>query len=103
MKRHFPGKSKPGHIVQREETPDWKRRSAAAVFGKVRDFAKVCGDTTAGLIREQKGRFVALCRLAQVHKYIEDPKPSYVADWGALPESQKETDADIFEAVERMA
>ncbi|MEV7783534.1 hypothetical protein AB0P06_35640, partial [Kitasatospora sp. NPDC088351] len=73
------------------------------VFGKVRDFAKVRGDTTAGLTREQKGRFVALCRLAQVHKYIEDPKPSYVADWDALPKSQKESGADIFEAVERMA
>jgi hypothetical protein len=43
---------------------------------------------------------VALCWIAQIHKHIESPKPSYVADWEELPEWQRETDADIFEAVE---
>lgn len=28
------------------------------------------------------------------------PKPGYVADWPDLPDWQKETDADIFEAIE---
>lgn len=33
-------------------------------------------------------------------KHFEDPKPGYVADWPDLPHWQKETDSDIFEAVE---
>ncbi|MET8628616.1 hypothetical protein ABZW30_33565 [Kitasatospora sp. NPDC004669] len=84
-----------------EETPDWERQSAAAVFGQVRDFVTVSGGTTAKLTREQKGRFVALCWIGQIHKHIPNPKPSYVADWDALPNWQKETDSDIFEHIEQ--
>ncbi|MFF0410102.1 hypothetical protein ACFYUY_06645 [Kitasatospora sp. NPDC004745] len=102
VRRHFPGEPKPGYITPWDETPDWERESAAAVFGQVRDFVTVSGGMTAKLSREQKGRFVALCWIAQIHKHIPDPKPSYVADWGALPEWQKETDADIFEEIERI-
>ncbi len=100
--RHFPGDPKPGSITPWEETPDWERQSAAAVFGQVRDFITVSGGTTAKLSREQKGRFVALCWIAQIYKHIADPKPGYVADWDALPDWQKETDADIFEDIERV-
>lgn len=35
-----------------------------------------------------------------MYKHFEDPKPGYVADWPDLPDWQKETDADIFEAIE---
>ncbi|MDJ0384682.1 hypothetical protein [Streptomyces sp. G-G2] len=31
------------------------------------------------------------------------PKPGYVADWPDLPKWQQETDADIFEAIEKTA
>ncbi|MGY5134002.1 hypothetical protein ACWGJW_16615 [Streptomyces nigrescens] len=30
-----------------------------------------------------------------------EPNPGYVADWPALPAWQQETDADIFEAIEK--
>jgi hypothetical protein len=30
-----------------------------------------------------------------------DPKPAYVADWPDLPHWQQQTDADIFEHIER--
>lgn len=53
------------------------------------------------LSRVQKGRFVALCWIGQIFKHIPDPKPSYVADWDDLPQWQQETDADIFELIER--
>ncbi|MFJ3217686.1 hypothetical protein ACIPLC_17420 [Kitasatospora sp. NPDC086801] len=102
VKKHFPGEPKPGYIAPWEETPDWERASAAAVFGQVRDFVAVSGGTTAKLSREQKGRFVSLCWIAQIHKHIENPKPGYVADWDDLPKWQQETDADIFEAIERL-
>lgn len=34
-------------------------------------------------------------------KHFGDPKPGYVADWADLPDWQKGTDADVFEAVEK--
>ncbi|MFC9296953.1 hypothetical protein ACFTWH_08410 [Streptomyces sp. NPDC057011] len=101
VKKHFPGEPKPGYITPWDDTPEWERQSAAAVYGQVRDFVTVSGGQTAKLSREQKGRFVALCWIAQIHKHIENPKPGYVADWDALPEWQQQTDADIFEHIEQ--
>ncbi|WP_035841933.1 hypothetical protein [Kitasatospora azatica] len=101
VKKHFPGEPKPGYITPWDDTPAWERQAAAAVFGQVRDFVVVSGGTARRLSREQKGRFVALCWIAQIHKHIEDPKPSYVADWDELPAWQQETDADIFERIEQ--
>jgi hypothetical protein len=66
----------------------------------VRAFVDVSEGKTSKLSREQKGRFVALCWIAQIHRHIPDPKPSYVADWDNLPAWQRETDADIFERIE---
>ena len=56
---------------------------------------------TRHLSREQKGQFVALAWIAQIYRHIPEPKPSYVAPWDHLPPWQRETDADIFEAIER--
>ncbi|MEO3863388.1 hypothetical protein [Acrocarpospora sp. B8E8] len=100
VRKHFPGEPKPGYVTPWQDTPDWERQAAAAVYGQVRDFITVSGGTTTKLTRAQKGRFVALCWIAQIYKHIDDPKPSYVADWDDLPEWQKETDADIFERIE---
>ena len=99
--KHYPGEPKPGYIAPWGETPEWERQAAAAVYGQVRAFIEISDGNTAKLTREQKGRFVALCWIAQIHKHIADPKPSYVADWDKLPEWQQQTDADIFEHIER--
>lgn len=100
VKQHYPGEPKPGYVAPWEETPEWERQSAAAVYEQVRQFVRLSNGTTAKLSREQKGRFVALCWIAQIYKHIPDPKPAYVADWKELPEWQRETDADIFERIE---
>ncbi|WP_406638044.1 hypothetical protein [Amycolatopsis sp. WGS_07] len=102
VKRHFPGEPKPGYITPWEETPDWERASATAVYAQVRQFVEVSGGNTAKLSRAQKSRFVALCWIAQIYQHIPDPKPAYVADWDQLPQWQQETDADIFEAIETL-
>lgn len=81
-------------------TPQWERDAAGAVYAQVRQFVEVSGGRAARLSREQEGRFVALCWTAQMYKHFEEPKPGYVADWAELPGWQRETDADIFEAVE---
>ncbi|OZM69950.1 hypothetical protein CFN78_27780 [Amycolatopsis antarctica] len=103
VKRHFPGNPKPGYVASWEDMPDWERQSAGAVFEQVRAFVEVSDGQTAKLSREQKGRFVATCWVAQIYKHIAEPKPGYVADWPDLPEWQRETDADIFERIEFIA
>ncbi len=103
VKRYYPGEPKPGYVTPWEETPEWERQSAAAVYEQVRAFVETSDGNTAKLTREQKGRFVAICWTAQIYKHIPDPRPAYVADWSAFSEWQRETDADIFEAIEQSA
>jgi hypothetical protein len=101
VKQHYPGEPKAGYIVPWDATPAWERASAAAVHEQVRQFVELSGGATAKLTRAQKSRFVALCWIVQIYRHLPDPKPGYVADWDDLPEWQKETDADIFERIER--
>ncbi|MEU7584453.1 hypothetical protein AB0B50_43520 [Streptomyces sp. NPDC041068] len=101
VQQHYPGEPKPGYITPWEDTPEWEREAAAAVFTQVADFIRVSNGNTSKLSREQRGQFVALCWIAQIYKHFEDPKPSYVADWPELPEWQQQTDADIFDAIEQ--
>jgi hypothetical protein len=72
-----------------------------AVYDQVHAFVVTTDGSTARLSRAQKGRFVSLCWIGQVYKHFPDPKAAYVADWDALPEWQRETDADIFARIER--
>ncbi|EFL15288.1 conserved hypothetical protein [Streptomyces sp. C] len=100
VQKHFPGEPKPSYVTPWEETPDWEREAAASVWSQVAQFLDVSEGHAKRLSREQKGRFVATCWTAQMYKHFGDPKPAYVADWPELPDWQKETDSDIFEAVE---
>ncbi|GAA2732009.1 hypothetical protein [Streptomyces nogalater] len=101
VRKHFPGEPKDGYVTPWEETPAWEREAAAAVCGQVREFVRGSGGRAVRLSREQKGQFVAVCWAAQMYRHFEDPKPGYVAGWDRLPAWQRETDADIFEAVEQ--
>lgn len=103
VKKHYPGEPKPGYISPWDETADWERQAAAAVYEQVRAFIEISDGKTVKLTREQRGRFIALCWIAQIHKHIPEPKPSYVADWDQLPEWQQLTDADIFDHIEQEA
>jgi hypothetical protein len=103
VKKYFPGEPKSSYITPWDQTPDWERASAAAVYDQVRAFVEATNGHTSKLTRAQKGRFVSLCWMGQIYKHIPDPKPAYVADWDDLPEWQQETDADIFEHIEQAA
>ncbi|HEX3811212.1 MAG TPA: hypothetical protein VHX59_00085 [Mycobacteriales bacterium] len=100
VKRHFPGEPKAGYIAPWAETPEWERQSAAAVFELVKALLDATDGKAAKLSRIQKGQFVSAAFAAQIFRHIEDPKPAYTAGWDDLPEWQRATDADIFEAVE---
>ena len=99
--KYYPGEPKPGYITPWENTPGWERASAEAVYNQVAAFIETSDGNTAKLTREQRGRFVATCWIAQIYKHIPDPKPGYVADWNDLPEWQQNTDADIFDTIEQ--
>jgi hypothetical protein len=99
--KHYPGEPKPGYITPWEDTPDWERAAATAVYDQVLAFINTTDGATTNLTRDQKSRFVAICWIGQIYKHIPDPKPSYVADWADLPTWQQETDADIFERIEK--
>jgi hypothetical protein len=101
--KYYPGEPKPSYITPWDQTPDWERESASAVYDQVRTFIAVTNGSTAKLTRTQKGRFVALCWIGQIYKHIPDPKPAYVADWDELPTWQQETNADIFICIEQDA
>ena len=101
VKKHYPGEPKRAYIAPWNETPDWERESAAAVYDQVRASIEATDGRTAKLSRRQKGCFVALCWIGQIFKHFPDPKPAYVADWDDLPQWQQETDADIFERIEQ--
>ncbi|MFC4560315.1 hypothetical protein ACFO4E_00440 [Nocardiopsis mangrovi] len=98
---YYPGEPKPGYITPWEDTPDWEREAATAVYDQVSAFITVTNGAAARLTAEQKGRFVALCWTGQIFKHFADPKPSYVADWEQLPEWQRKTDSGIFERIEQ--
>ncbi|CAD5969283.1 hypothetical protein ACPXCO_08095 [Streptomyces cyaneofuscatus] len=101
VRRHFPGEPKVGYVTPWDDTPQWEREAARAMYEQVHQFVAVSGGLTPRLSREQRGGFVAICWTAQMFKHFDDPKPGYVADWADLPVWQQETDADIFDAVEK--
>jgi hypothetical protein len=98
---HYPGTPKDSYITPWEDTPDWERASAAAVYGQVVDFIERTQNAAARLSPELKGQFVAICWIGQILARVPDPKPGYIAPWDQLPEWQKKTDIGIFEAIER--
>lgn len=100
---HYPGEPKPSYIAPWEETPDWERAAATAVYDQVRGFVEATNGESRKLTRSQKSRFVAICWIGQIYRHFPDPKPTYVADWEDLPRWQQETDADIFQHIEEQA
>ena len=79
---------------------EWEQASATAVFDQIHQFVLATDGATTKFTREQRGHIVCLCWIGQIFKHIPNPKPSYIADWDELPEWQRETDADIFDAIE---
>jgi hypothetical protein len=100
VKRYYEGIPKEGYIAPWGQMGQWEQESAIAVFEQVCQFVLVTGGKTQQLSRDQRGRFVCLCWIGQMFTHFPDPKPSYVTDWEGLPIWQKETDADIFDAIE---
>ena len=101
VNKHYPGEPKASYITPWDETPEWEKACATAVYDQVRAFIDTTDGNTAKLTCVQKGRFVALCWIGQIYKHVADPKPAYVADWDDLPSWQQETDCDIFERIEQ--
>lgn len=100
VRKYYPEEPKPGYVAEWEDMPAWEQGAAIAVYDQVAQFISITNGNAGKLSPEQKGRWVALCWIGQIHKHIPDPKPSYVADWEQLPDWQKKVDSDIFSAIE---
>lgn len=100
VKKHYPGTPKDSYIVPWDAMPEWEKASATAVYDQVVAFLEA-GDGATNLSREQKGRYVAARWLVQIYRTVPNPKPSHVPEWDDMPEWWRETDSDIFEAIER--
>jgi hypothetical protein len=98
VNKHYPGEPKAGYVAPWDETPEWERHAAAAVYQLVAELLRISEGAARRLTRVQKSQFVAASWTAQIFLRIESPKPSYVAPWEALPAWQQEVDADIFES-----
>ncbi len=101
VRRHHPGEPKHSYVAPWEDTPEWERASAAAVYDQVRGFILGTDGQAVRLTRAQKGRFVALCWIGQILRHFAEPKRAHLGDWDDMPQWQRETDADIFEHIER--
>jgi hypothetical protein len=101
IKRYYEGTPKEGYIAPWTQMSLWEQESAQAVYEQIYQFVLLTDGSTQRLSREQKGRFVCLCWIGQILKHFESPKASYITDWESIPVWQKETDTDIFEAIER--
>jgi hypothetical protein len=100
VEKYFPGTPKSGYVATWEQMAEWEQASAIAVYNQIEQFVLATDGATAKLTREQRGRIVCLCWIGQIFKYFPNPKESYIADWEQLPAWQRETDADIFDAIE---
>ncbi|MFI8349814.1 hypothetical protein [Streptomyces sp. NPDC085596] len=101
VRRHFPGEPEPGFVTPWEDVPQWEREVAGVVASRIQGLMEVSEGTAAKLSREQKGRFVAICWATEVSEQCTDPEPAQIAEWPDLPLWHQETDADIFEALEK--
>jgi hypothetical protein len=99
LTKHFDGAPKDSYIRLWDETPEWEKACATAVYDYVVEFIQA-GDGATKLSRVQKGQFVAVCWREQVRKHVADPKPSHVPAWEDMPRWWQETDSDIFERIE---
>lgn len=103
VQAHYPGEPKPSYTVPWEEMPEWEQLAASTVYGKVRALILVGSRQGAptSLHPEQGGRYISEAWNVQVYRHIEKPKPGYVANWEDLPEWQRQTDMEIFTAIEQ--
>lgn len=102
VKKHHPSTPAPGDVASWEEIPKWERKAAAVVGTQILDFIRLTAGGTEKLTRKQKGRFVTICWIGQIHKHVAAPEQGTVRDWNELPKWRRETNCDIFEAIEQL-
>jgi len=103
VKRYFPGTPKPSYVAPWEEMPDWERSIVVELYRQVREvvLAGIQGGQVTRLTPEQGGRLVRIIWVQQVYKHFPDPKETYVQPWEAMPEWERQTDVEMFAAIEQ--
>jgi hypothetical protein len=83
-----------------EEIEPWEQENAVKVYELVQHLAWTVGWPIDGLSREQKGRFVHTCLVAQIWKRAPQGEGMALNDWNHLPGWQQVVYADLFETIE---
>jgi hypothetical protein len=99
--RHHPGTPRTGTIAAWEDLSDWERASSAAVADQVARFVLDANGRTSRLTRSQRGQFVTICWIAQVHRHLSEPPVSSITPWEELPAWQRQTVAHVFDVIEQ--
>ena len=102
VKSYFPGEPKAGYIAPWEEMPDWERAIVVALYDQARGVILAGGNDgqRVRLTPEQGGRLVRIIWVQQVYRHFPEPKESYVQAWEQMPEWERQTDTDMFAAIE---
>ena len=98
--RHYSGTPPAKELRPWEDLESWEQENAIKVYELVQHLAWTVGWPIDGLSREQKGRFVYICMVAQMWKRSPQGEKAYLVDWDQLPAWQQESYADIFENIE---
>ncbi|HXR65409.1 MAG TPA: hypothetical protein VN729_05785 [Ktedonobacteraceae bacterium] len=72
-------------LLQWEDLEPWEQENALKVYELVQHLAWTVGWPIDGLSREQKGRFVHTCQIAQVWKCAPPREEIALNDWNQLP------------------
>ncbi len=83
-----------------EDLEPWEQENVVKAYELVQHLAWTVGWPIDGLSREQKGRFVHTCLIAQVWKRAPQHDEIALGDWNQLPTWQQQAYADLFEMIE---
>ena len=100
VKEHCPDHLRAEKLLPWEDLELWEQENAVKAYELVQHLAWTVGWPIDGLNREQKGRFVHTCLMAQVWKRAPQRKSIALSDWNQLPTWQQQVYADLFEMIE---
>ncbi len=99
--RHHPGTPRAGTLADWEELAEWERESSSTVAEQVAQLVLQANGRTSRLTRAQRGQYVAICWIAQVHRHLSEPQVSAITPWEEMAEWQRLTVAHVFDVIEQ--
>ena len=100
VKEHSPDNEPFEKLFSWEDLEAWEQENAVKIYELVQHLAWTVGWPIDGLDREQKGRFIHTCLIAQVWKRAPQREGIAHRKWEQLPVWLQQVYADLFEMIE---